>query len=138
MQVGQDMHQERAKFFLIHTGNIYAGADDWGVVTPRPGRCRDDLAGAYSWPMTDATPPGPQAPAQPPAQPPADPAAETAPQGERIGTILMIGAIAVVAVLVIDVATKGRLLAPLFALLPAPKTAPTEGPPDATPRPAGD
>jgi hypothetical protein len=44
-------------------------------------------------------------------------------KSERIGTILMAVAIAAVVIVAVDVAFKGKLLAPLFALLPAPKSA---------------
>lgn len=53
-----------------------------------------------------------------------------------MGTILMAVAIAGVAVLVLDVMMKGRLLAPLFALLPAPRNPAAPETPDAPPRPA--
>lgn len=80
--------------------------------------------------MTEpASPPG--AAPQPPAGTPDPEAPEPAAKGERAGTILMAVAIGAVVILVIDVAMKGKLLAPLFALLPAPKgAATTEGEPD--------
>lgn len=64
--------------------------------------------------MTDAKPP--DAPAAP-----AEPAEDQASEG-RLGTILMAVAIGGIVVLALDVAFKGKLLAPLFALLPAPKS----------------
>lgn len=93
----------------------------------RPGRevPQPFPAGAYAVPMTDTAPPDPQAPAAPAT----DPEPGTAPRGERIGTVLMAVAIGAVVILVVDVAMKGKLLAPLFALLPAPKA--PEGEPDA-------
>lgn len=77
------------------------------------------------------------------AKPPDAPAANTSPQTVelnaeaeaeekegRLGTILMAVAVAGIAVLVLDVALKGKLLAPLFALLPAPKPTIAEEPGD--------
>jgi hypothetical protein len=96
-----------------------------------PARCSlSHLAGAYPWPMTE---PAPAAPAAPEA----DPEEQAQPKSERIGTILMTVAIAGVVIVALDVALKGKLLAPLFALLPAPKAAaapeetPSGGLPDA-------
>jgi len=78
----------------------------------------------------------PAAPAAPAA--PAEPDEDTGQaKGERLGTILMTVAIAAVVIVAADVAFKGKLLAPLFALLPAPKSAaapeetPSGGLPDA-------
>lgn len=47
-------------------------------------------------------------------------------------------AIAGVCVVALDVALKGKLLAPLFALLPAPKSSTIPEAPDDTPPAAGD
>lgn len=84
--------------------------------------------------MTEPKPPDAQAP---PAQPGADTGTEPEARGERLGTVLMAVAIAGIVILVVDVALKGKLLAPLFALLPAPKTPPAEAG-DAETRPAGE
>lgn len=79
--------------------------------------------------------PTPQAPAKtaPPAAPPAagaaaPPAAAEAERddSDRVGTILMAVALAALVVVVADVAMKGRLLAPLFALFPVPKSSTVE------------
>lgn len=59
-------------------------------------------------------------------------------RGERLGTVLMAVAITGLVILVIDVATKGRLLAPLFSLLPAPKPATVPEAPDDTPPAPGE
>lgn len=101
--------------------------------------------------MTEPAPPAAPTLEAPPAEPPADPAAldDRPPRrtSERVGTILMIAGVVGIAVLVVDVAMKGRLLAPLFARLPVPKPAAAEVPPaveqteadaDATPRPGND
>jgi hypothetical protein len=78
--------------------------------------------------MTDADPQ--TAAESAPAQPGAEPAAEAPARGERVGTILMAVALAGITVLVLDVALKGKLLAPLFALLPAPKSSTLPEAPD--------
>ena len=90
----------------------------WVRNTPRPGCPAGCLAGAYAWAMTDATPPGPP---QPPVTVTPDPDAQAEGKEGRLGTILMAMAVAGIAVLVLDLVFKGKLLAPLFALLPAPK-----------------
>lgn len=74
--------------------------------------------------MTDAKPPaaGPAQPQAAPGQPDGGDETPAPDRGERFGTILMVVACTGLAVLVLDVALKGKLLAPLFALLPAPKS----------------
>ena len=56
----------------------------------------------------------------------------------RAGTILMAAALAGLAVVLLDVALKGRLLGPLVARLPMPKASTVEEDSDGTPRAAGD
>ena len=85
--------------------------------------------------MTDAKPPDPP---QAPASVTPDASAASEAKGERVGTILMIVGCAAVAILVLDLALKGKLLAPLFALLPAPKPKPATETPDAPPRDSGE
>lgn len=66
----------------------------------------------------------PKAPAAPETEQPTD--------ADRIGTVLMVVGVGLAIVIVADVIFKGRLLAPLFALLPAPRssTTPEEAPDD--------
>lgn len=54
-----------------------------------------------------------------------------------VGTVLMAGALVLIAVLAVDVAMKGRLLAPLFARLAGPRNAAAAAAEEGAPEDAG-
>jgi hypothetical protein len=83
-----------------------------------------------------AAPTPPAAPAQPPAAPPA---AETEPDRpernpwDTVGTVLMVGAVAFAAVILLDLMAHGRILGPVIA-----RFVKTPPPPAEQEQPAGD
>jgi hypothetical protein len=82
-----------------------------------------------------ATPP-PAAPAQPPAaQPPAEQEPDTPERNpwDTVGTVLMVGAVAFAAIILLDLMAHGRILGPVIA-----RFVKTPPPPVEQEQPAGD